>query len=75
MAAGQNASATSFRARPEILWERRDQPDIEITANSRVAPDRGLLLQYVYERAPAVAAQFHNVAATDFWSLRSACGS
>jgi hypothetical protein len=64
-----------YRARPEILFQRRDQPDIDFVANQRVAPTNGLLLRYVYERSPAPTTGFHNVAASRFWSLVSTCGS
>lgn len=64
-----------FRARPEILFQRRDEPAIEIVANQKLTPDHGLMLRYVYERQPAPATGFHNVTATHFWSLLGTCDS
>jgi len=62
-----------YRSRPQMLWLRRDQPAIDIVANQRVAPTSGLLLRYVYERSPAPATGFHNLAASTFWSLSGTC--
>ena len=62
-----------YRSRPQMLWLRRDQPAIDIVADQRVAPTSGLLLRYVYERAPAPATGFHNIAASTFWSLSGTC--
>jgi len=62
-----------FRARPQILFQRRDESDIEIIANQRLAPRDGLLLRYLYERTAPPANSYRNVAATDWWSLLSAC--
>ena len=62
-----------YRSRPQMLWLRRDQPAIDIVANQRVAPTSGLLLRYVYERSPAPAIGFHNLAASTFWSLSGTC--
>ena len=64
-----------FRARPQLLFLRRDDPDVEIVARRSLAPTRGLLLRYVDEREPAAAPGFRNLAASRSWSLLTACRS
>jgi hypothetical protein len=61
-----------FRARPKILFERRDEPGIEVVANQRLVPQDGLLLRYVYERTPAPTG-YRTVTATRLWSLLATC--
>jgi len=68
-------SSRVFRARPQLLFLRRDEPAVEIVARRSLAPTRGLLLRYVDEREPAAATGFHNLAASRSWSLLSTCRS
>lgn len=62
-----------FRARPQILFQRRDEPPIEIIANQRLAPTNGLLLRYLYERTSVPPTQFKNLTASRWWTLLGTC--
>jgi hypothetical protein len=64
-----------FRARPQILFQRRDEPAIDIIANQRLDPKSGLILRYTFERSAPPATGFRNLTATHWWTLLGSCPS
>jgi hypothetical protein len=66
-------STRAFRARPQLLFLRRDARPIPIVARQAVEPTTGVLLRSVYERMPARAIGFRPLAASGSWSLLARC--
>lgn len=62
-----------FRARPTLLWERRDDPPARIVATRELEPRAGMLLVYRLEERPARPAGFERVAANDTWTVLARC--
>lgn len=62
-----------FRARPTLLWERRDDPPARIVATRELAVGEGLLLVYRLEERPPRAAGFQRLAANRSWTVLSRC--
>ena len=63
-----------FRARPTLLWERRDDPAAQIVATRELQLREGLLLVYRLEERPPRAAGFRRVAANETWTVLARCG-
>lgn len=62
-----------FRARPTLLWERRDDPPARIVATRELALGEGLLLIYRLEERPPPAAGFEPLAANRTWTVLARC--
>lgn len=62
-----------FRARPTLLWERRDDPAARIVATRELALGEGLLLIYRLEERPPKAAGFRPIAANRTWTVLARC--
>jgi hypothetical protein len=62
-----------FRARPTLLWERRDDPAAEIVATRELDLREGLLLIYRLEQRPPDAAGFKRLAGNRTWTVLARC--
>ena len=62
-----------FRARPTLLWERRDDPEAEIVATRELDLREGLLLIYRLEQRPPRAAGFTRMAGNRTWTVLARC--
>ncbi|HEX8067575.1 MAG TPA: glycosyltransferase family 39 protein [Thermoleophilaceae bacterium] len=63
-----------FRARPLLLWARRDDPPARIVATRRLDLGAGMLLVYSREERPPPAPGFATVARNRSWEVRARCG-
>ena len=62
-----------FRARPTLLWERRDDPPARIVATRHLDLSEGILLVYSLEERPLRPAGFRRVAANRRWTVLARC--
>lgn len=62
-----------FRARPTLIWERRDDPAARIVATRELAPGDGMLLVYALEERAQVPAGFARVARNRTWTAFARC--
>lgn len=62
-----------FRARPTLLWERRDDPPARIVATRELALGEGLLLVYRLEERPPRASGFQRLASNRSWTVLARC--
>ena len=62
-----------FRARPTLLWERRDDPPVRVTATRALALSDGMLLSYALEERPLVPRGFDRVAHRGTWRALVRC--
>ena len=62
-----------FRARPTLLWERRDDAATRIVATRELALGEGLLLIYRLEERPPKAAGFERIGANGTWTVLARC--
>jgi hypothetical protein len=62
-----------FRARPTLLWERRDDPPARIVATRRLELSAGMLLIYSLEERPLRPPGFTRVAANRTWTVLARC--
>lgn len=62
-----------FRARPTLIWERRDDPPARIVATRELELSEGLLLLYALEERPPATPGFRRVAANDTWTALARC--
>ncbi|HEX8054686.1 MAG TPA: hypothetical protein VF517_16990, partial [Thermoleophilaceae bacterium] len=62
-----------FRARPTLLWARRDDPPARIVATRRLELSAGMLLIYSLEERPLRPPGFERVAANRTWTVLARC--
>ena len=62
-----------FRARPTLLWERRDDPPARIVATRRLELSAGMLLVYRLEERPLDPPGFTTVASNRTWTVLARC--
>jgi hypothetical protein len=62
-----------FRARPTLLWERRDDPPARIVATRRLDLSEGMLLVYSLEERPLRPVGFEQVARNRSWTVLARC--
>jgi hypothetical protein len=62
-----------FRARPTLLWERRDDPPARVVATRRLDLSEGILLVYALEERPLRPPGYRRVAANRSWTLLARC--
>ena len=62
-----------FRARPTLLYERRDEPEARIVATRRLDLTEGVLLVYALEENPLRPAGYRSVAANRTWTVLARC--
>ena len=62
-----------FRARPTLIWARRDDPPARIVATRRLALADGMLLVYALEEHPLAPAGFRRVAGNRTWIVLARC--
>lgn len=63
-----------FRARPTLIWERRDEPAARIVATRKLELSEGMLLVYALEERPlAPPPGFERVATHGTWTALARC--
>jgi hypothetical protein len=62
-----------FRARPTLIWERRDDPPTRVVATRTLEVSEGLLLVYALEERPLTPRRFERVAANRTWTVFARC--
>jgi hypothetical protein len=73
MAGCQPVQTRLFRARPTLLWQRRDDAPVRVVATRRLELSAGVLLVYALEERPLAPRGYERVAANRTWTVFARC--